>query len=159
MIILFALAKILEKFQEMKSTTEKVFVDSNVFIYAYTSDDKQKHSIARNLLRENVLDNEIILSVQVLNEFYSVMTRYKRPHNEIKLCINEIIEQVKVMPLELETVKLGFFIKEKYLFSWWDSLVLSSALENDCKIIYSEDMQHNQLIEGTLQIVNPFIEQ
>ena len=142
------MAKILEKFREMKSMSGKVFVDSNVFIYAYTSDDKQKHSIARNLLRENVLDNEIILSVQVLNEFYSVMTRYKRPHNEIKLCINEIIEQVKVMPLELDTVKLGFFIKEKYLFSWWDSLVLSSALENDCKIIYSEDMQHNQLIEG-----------
>ena len=99
----------LEKFQEMKSMTGKVFIDSNVFIYAYTGDDKQKHSIARDLLRDNVLDNEIILSVQVLNEFYSVMTRYKYPHNEIKLCINEIVEQVKVMPLELETVKQCFF--------------------------------------------------
>jgi len=65
----------------MKFMTEKVFVDSNIFIYAYTSDDEQKHSIARDLLQDNVLNNEIILSVQILNEFYSVMAKYKYPHN------------------------------------------------------------------------------
>jgi predicted nucleic acid-binding protein len=70
---------------------EKVFIDSNVFVYAYTGDDKQKHSIAADLLRYNVLDNEIIVSVQILNEFYSVMARYKYPHTEIKSCLNEII--------------------------------------------------------------------
>jgi len=135
---------------------EKGFFDSNIFIYAYTSDDEQKHSIACDLLRNNVFDNEIIISVQILNEFYSVMARYKYPHNEIKSCINEIIEQVKVMPLELETIKQCIFIKEKYCYSWWDSLVLASALENDCAIIYSEDLQDNQLIENKLRILNPF---
>ena len=140
----------------MKSTIEKVFIDSNIFIYAYTGDDEQKHSIARGLLRENVLNNEIILSVQILNEFYSVMAKYKYPHNEIKLCLNEIIEQVKVMPLELETIKHCLFIKEKYGYSWWDSLVLASALEQGCAILYSEDLQYNQIIENTLRIVNPF---
>jgi len=136
---------------------EKVFIDSNIFIYAYTGDDEQKHSIARDLLRNNVLNNEIILSVQILNEFYSVMARYKYPHNGIKSCLNEIIEQVKVMPLELETVKLCIFIKEKYFYSWWDSLVLASALENGCTILYSEDLQCNQIIENKLRIVNPFV--
>jgi len=136
---------------------EKVFVDANVFIYAYTCDDEQKHSIARNLLRNNVLNNEIVLSVQILNEFYAVMARYKYPHNEIKLCLNEIIEQVRVMPVELETIKQCIFIKEKYGYSWWDSLVLASALENDCTILYSEDMQHNQVLENRLRIVNPFL--
>ena len=140
----------------MKFMTEKVFVDSNIFIYAYTSDDEQKHSIARDLLQDNVVNNEIIVSVQILNEFYSVMARYKYPHNEIKLCLNEIIEQVRVMPLELETIKQCLFIKEKYSYSWWDSLVLASALENDCEILYSEDLQSNQVIENTLKILNPF---
>ena len=135
---------------------EKVFIDANVFVYAYTSDNEQKHSIACNLLRNNVLKNEIILSVQIPSEFYSAMSKYKYSHNEIKTCLNEIIEQVKVMPLELETIKLCIFIKEKYHYSWWDSLVLASALENDCKIVYSEDMQHEQIIENTLKIVNPF---
>jgi len=49
-------------------------------------------------------------------------------------------------------------IKEKYHYSWWDSLILTSALENNCKIVYSEDMQHGQIIENTLKIVNPFLE-
>ena len=135
---------------------EKVFIDSNIFIYAYTSDDEQKHSIARNLLRNNILSNEIVLSVQILNEFYSVMAKYKYPHKGIILCLNEIIEQVKVMPLELESIKRCIFIKEKYCYSWWDSLVLTSALENDCAILYSEDLQCNQIIENKLRIVNPF---
>lgn len=135
---------------------EKVFIDSNIFIYAYTGDDEQKHSVARNVLCNNVLNNEIVLSVQILNEFYSVMARYKYPHNEIKSCLNEIVEQVKVMPLELETIKRCIFIKEKYSYSWWDSLVLASALENDCTVLYSEDLQCNQIIENQLKIVNPF---
>jgi len=137
---------------------ERVFIDSNIFVYAYTGDDEQKHLIARNLLRNNVLKNEIVLSVQILNEFYSVMARYKYPHNEIKSCFNEIIEQVKVMPLELETIKRCFFIREIYSYSWWDSLVLASALENDCSILYSEDLQCNQIIEKKLRIINPFTE-
>ena len=136
---------------------EKVFIDSNIFIYAYTGDDEQKHSIARDLLRNSVLNDEIILSVQILNEFYSVMVKYNYPHNGIKSCLNEIIEQVKVMPLALETVKRCIFIKEKYSYSWWDSLVLASALENDCAILYSEDLQGNQIIENKLKIVNPFV--
>ena len=136
--------------------TKKVFIDSNIFIYAYTGDDEQKHSIASDLLRKHILYDEIILSVQILNEFYAVMSRYNYPHNEIKSCLNEIIEQVKVMPLELKTIKRCILIKEKYCYSWWDSLVLASALENDCTILYSEDLQSNQIIENKLRITNPF---
>jgi len=47
-------------------------------------------------------------------------------------------------------------MKEKYGYSWWDSLVLSAALGNGCSILYSEDLQHKQIIENSLEIVNPF---
>jgi len=59
--------------------------------------------------------------------------------------------------MSFNTVKRAFYIKEKYLYSWWDSLILASALENNCEMVYSEDMQHNQIIENTLKIVNPFL--
>ena len=85
------------------------------------------------------------------------MARYKYPHDEIKSCLNEIIEQVKVMPIELETIRRCIIIKEKYGYSWWDSLVITSALENDCTMLYSEDLQSDQIIEKKLKIVNPFI--
>jgi len=71
---------------------EKVLVDSNVFIYAYTGDDERKHALACDLLRRNVQRNEIILSVQILNEFYAVMARYRYAHGEIKACMDEIVE-------------------------------------------------------------------
>jgi len=135
---------------------EKVLIDSNIFIYAYTGDDERKHALARDLLRQNVLRNEIVLSVQILNEFYAVMARYQYAHDEIKACVQEIVEQATVMPLELETVRKCMGIKEKYAYSWWDSLVLASALDSDCTILYSEDMQSGQIIEKSLRIVNPF---
>jgi predicted nucleic acid-binding protein len=136
---------------------DKIFIDSNIFVYAYTDDDPEKHELSRNLLKDNVLANEIILSVQILNEFYSVMAKYKHTHSEIKSCSDEIIEQTEIAPLKLDTFKFCLLIKEKYGYSWWDSLVLASALENDCKIVYSEDMQHGQVIENALKIVNPLL--
>ncbi len=47
-------------------------------------------------------------------------------------------------------------IKKRYRFSYWDSLIIASALENNCSILYSEDMQHSQVIEDNLKIINPF---
>jgi len=135
---------------------DKIFIDSNIFVYAYTDDDWRKHELSRNLLKDNVLTNEIILSVQILNEFYSVMAKYKYSHYEIKSCLDEIIEQAQITSLKLDTFKFCLFIKEKYSYSWWDSLILASALESNCKIVYSEDMQHGQIIENILKIVNPF---
>jgi len=63
---------------------DRIFIDSNIFVYAYTDDDWQKHELSRNLLKDNVLANDIILSVQILNEFYSVMAKYKYSHRTIE---------------------------------------------------------------------------
>ncbi|MDR2732361.1 MAG: PIN domain-containing protein [Fibromonadaceae bacterium] len=137
--------------------TEKVFIDTNIFIYAYTADDEPKNEASCDLLRENVGKENIVVSTQVLNEFYSVMAKYDYSHNQIKSYLIEIAEQVEVSPLSFRTIESCLLVKEKYGYSWWDSLVFTSALENDCEIIYSEDMQHGQVIENTLKIVNPFV--
>jgi len=50
-------------------------------------------------------------------------------------------------------------IRHKYNLSYWDSLIVASALENDCSILYTEDLQHEQVIEGKLKIINPFEKQ
>ncbi|MBX6423467.1 PIN domain-containing protein [Thermosulfurimonas sp. F29] len=54
-------------------------------------------------------------------------------------------------------IKKAMFVKEKYKYNYWDSLIIASALENDCSVLYTEDMQHGQIIEGRLKIVNPFV--
>lgn len=136
---------------------DDIFIDTNIFIYAYSDDNLLKHKIAKNLLQNDLLENSVIVSVQILNEFYSVMSKSKLSHREIAHFIREIAKQTYVKPIAIETVELCLEIKRKYRLSWWDSLILSSALENGCKIIYSEDMQHGQVIENALKIVNPFI--
>jgi predicted nucleic acid-binding protein len=136
---------------------DDIFVDTNIFIYAYSDDDLLKHKVAKNLLQNDLSKNTVIVSVQILNEFYSVMSKSKLSHQEITHFIREIAKQTYVKSISMETVELCLEIKRKYRYSWWDSLVLASALEADCNILYSEDMQHGQTIENTLKIVNPFV--
>jgi predicted nucleic acid-binding protein len=57
----------------------------------------------------------------------------------------------------LPTVHVALDIRERYGFSWYDSLIVAAALESNCDLLYSEDMQHGQIIEGRLSIVNPFL--
>jgi len=62
----------------------------------------------------------------------------------------------KVLPIYFELSLKAVQIKLKYFFSYWDSLIIASALESGCSILYTEDMQDGQLIEERLKIVNPF---
>lgn len=63
---------------------------------------------------------------------------------------------VILAPISSETVKICWHIKLKYKYSYWDSLILASAIENNCSILYTEDMQYNQIIEKQLKLINPF---
>ena len=57
---------------------------------------------------------------------------------------------------EIETIKYSWKIRRKYSYSYWDSLIIASALENNCKALYTEDIQDGQIIEDKLTIINPF---
>ena len=61
------------------------------------------------------------------------------------------------MDISINIFIVAYDIKKRYKFSWWDSLIVSTALENDCNTLLSEDLQHNQLIEGRLRVINPFV--
>jgi predicted nucleic acid-binding protein len=135
---------------------DRIFIDTNIFIYAYFEDNKVKHDRAQHLFKELLSRQQsIIISTQILNEFYSVMTKYKKTHLEIVKYLSEIIGVTNVCAVSLPTVESCISIKGTYGYSWWDSLLLSSALESNCVTIYSEDMQDGQVIESSLRILNP----
>jgi len=136
---------------------DKIFVDTNVFVYAYSDDDILKHKTAKKLLQNDLAEDFVIVSTQILNEFYSVMSKSKSSHQEIANHLKEIAKQTYVKSVTIESIELCLKIKEKYHFSWWDSLVLTSALENECSVLYSEDLQNGQIIESSLKIINPFV--
>jgi predicted nucleic acid-binding protein len=136
--------------------SDKPFLDTNVLLYAYTENDAKKHTTALSLL-DTLNHGEIIISPQVLNEFYvNMVKKFKKTHTEIILCVDDIIGFTHVAPLTIETIQCCIGIRERYGFHWYDSMILSSALENGCTVVYSEDMQNGQRIEGSLLIKNPF---
>ncbi len=134
---------------------DKIFIDTNIFVYAVLNDNNEngKRKIAIDLIQS---ESNIVVNTQILNEFYNVLLRHKITDSKIITYIEEIIKNVIVSNQDIKTLKKAWNIRQKYMFSLWDSLVVASALQNNCTILYTEDMQHNQIIENTLKIVNPF---
>ena len=134
---------------------DKVFVDSNVFIYAkIKSQDAEKHIGAQSLLRS--LDRQVIISVQVLNEFYNTLVRIGVDDATIQSFLKQIMQSTLTQSINKSTVELCWEMRNRYHYSYYDSLILASAVESRCTILYSEDMQNGQVIEKKLKIVNPF---
>jgi len=136
---------------------DRVFIDTYIVTYAHVSNESEKNGIASALLKDKLADARIWISTQILSEFYSSMTKNKHEHDNIVEYIHAITERANVIPVSLATVESALRIKEKYQFSYWDSLMLSAALESRCEVVYTEDLQHNQVIESKLTILNPFL--
>jgi len=132
----------------------KAFIDTNILIYAYNETYPDK----RQKAQEAIERYESIISTQVLNEFSNIsLYSLKTPHEEIISIIQEIMESHIVAHVNVGTIIKAIFLQKHYKYNYYDCMMLSSALSNDCKIILSEDMQHGQLIENKLTILNPFI--
>lgn len=133
--------------------TDKCFIDTNIWVYAHFQETNKKFDIALELLETTPL---LVSSTQVLNEYYSVMLKKKIADVLIQDNIEVMIDISDIQVIQITTLRQAHQIKLKYGFSYWDSLVLASALEAGCQRIYSEDMQHQQIIENSLMVVNPF---
>ncbi len=132
---------------------DKVFIDTNILIY-FATDTGAK----RDIINEKLGECEInFISIQILNEFNNTCLRKGLLHfEEIEFSVKEYSEMFNVAILNVETVANALKIKQKYQYSYYDSLILSTALQNDCTILYTEDMQHLQRIDDKLTIINPF---
>ena len=129
----------------------KVFFDTNILLYLL-SEDHEKAACSENLISLGG-----VISVQVLNEFVSVASRkLKMSYLEIRDILDSIRSIVTVQAMDVETHDTGLDIAEKNRFSFYDSLIIASALEAGCDILYTEDLQHKQRIDNRLTIVNPF---
>ena len=132
----------------------KIFLDSNIVIYAYCNNSADKQQKAKHLFTEKT----VTISTQVLQEMANTLHRkFKVDFHTIRLLLEECVRNANSLVNTYETVLKACSIAEVYRFSFYDSLIIASALEADCQILYSEDMQHNQLIEGRLKIINPFL--
>lgn len=133
---------------------ERVFVDSNILIYSYSSSEVKK----RNAARAVVSDNESFISTQVLQELCNILLKkFGYGQSEAKTAIEENCKNSLLFTNRRETVLRACDIAARYKYSFYDSLIVSAALQCECSILFTEDMQDGQMIEGRLLIKNPFI--
>jgi len=136
---------------------DKIFIDTNILIYAYTEKEIEKQNIALEILYSN--RKNIVISTQVVNEFSSALIRkYKVKPDILSPRVKEFFTLFNVSLIYYSTIEKAFELIQKYNFSYYDSLIVSSALENECSVLYSEDMHHGLVVENKLKIINPFKE-
>lgn len=141
----------------MSSGLRRVFVDTNVLLYARDLTEPDKHRAASDWLAELWRSGLGRTSIQVLNEYYVNVTRkLSRPLNTT--AAREDVQDLmawRPMPVNERILQRGFEVEDRFRYGWWDSLVIAAALEQDCGWLLSEDLQHGQSLWG-LQIVSPF---
>lgn len=138
----------------MKQMKDKFFLDTNILIYLYSIDEPQKREIVEQIL---VQKESTLISTQVINEFINVMLKKKISNLAgISKAIKELSGYFEVADIRLSTIEQAIFIADKYQYSYFDSLIISSALENKCSLLYTEDLHSGQLIENSLTVINPF---
>ena len=132
------------------------FVDTNILIYAHDGGAGKKHHQAADLLIRLAAEDEGCLSSQVLIEFYSVATRkLNRPSDEVEAAVNGFWSWQLHSP-SFEDLLAAISTQRRYRISWWDALIVNSAIQLECEVLWSEDLSNGQRF-GSLTVRNPFV--
>jgi predicted nucleic acid-binding protein len=134
---------------------QKIFLDSNIVVYAYTNNEISKQQKAKQLFAQKY----VVISTQVLQETANTLhKKFKTGFHIIGSLLEECIHNATTLHINTQkTILKACAIAERYQYSFYDSLIIAAALETKCQILYSEDLQNNMIIEGALTILNPFV--
>ena len=136
------------------------FLDTNVFVYALLASEPLKKQRALQLVEQALATHTGCTSYQTIQEFANVATRKFAQRFTPEQCqqfITAAMQPINRVASSAELVQNALELQAETRYSFYDSLVLASALQADADVLYTEDLQHNQLIHGTLRIMNPFL--
>lgn len=131
------------------------FFDTNVLVYTDDRSAPAKQRTALDLLAEHRRASTGVVSLQVLQEYFVTVTRKLGVDAETARRKVEIFSEFDVARPEVSDVLAAIDLHRLHRLSFWDSLVLRAAKQAGCKVLYSEDLQHQRAVEG-IRVVNPF---
>ena len=135
--------------------TSKIFIDTNILVYALDKADPEKQEIARELLRKTESDRLGVISTQVLQEYYVIATRKLKVDPELTKRIISSLSKLEVVVIGQPIIEKAIDISISNKISFWDALIVSSAIAARCRIIWTADLSHGQSI-NKIKIVSPF---
>ena len=136
----------------------RYFIDTNVFVYSFDHSAVRKARRARELIRQAVAMGSGVVSFQVVQEFFNVALRkFAKPmaSADAQQYLATVFRPLMAVSASEALYAEGLRIAERYRLSWYDSLILAAAIEADCSVIYSEDLQDG-FAAGGVRVMNPF---
>jgi predicted nucleic acid-binding protein len=134
-----------------------VFVDTNVLVYARDRTEPEQNLLALEWMAALWQTKAGRLSYQVLQEYYVTVTKKLDPPRDVSDAREDVASLVssRPTPIELPVIDRAWAIQNRYSFSWWNSLILATALHSGCTHVLTENLQHGQDVEAMI-IINPF---
>jgi predicted nucleic acid-binding protein len=145
---------------ETNEMSAKFFLDTNLLVYAIDATDSAKQAVAQKWIAKAHESRDGIVSYQVVQEWFNVVLR--KAADPLSAAEASSIYSVLIEPLwrvqsSRELLYTALDLHRRDSISWWDSLIVSAAIEGGCDRILSEDLQHGRTIRG-IKILNPFYE-
>lgn len=135
--------------------TAPVFVDTNIWFYALTTSDETKRTAANVLI--DSLDTPVINGQVVRELCCNLLKKASFDEAGIQELVQMLYADCRFVADHANIYLSAAKLRQQKAFSYWDSLIIGAALEAGCGTIYSEDMQHQRLVNGSLRIINPFL--
>ena len=139
--------------------SDRFFLDTNIFVYSFDKNAPKKADRAAKLIRRAIEAREGIVSYQVVQEFFNLaLRRFAEPMSgaEAEQYLSATFRPLLTVHSSHALYGQALQLVARHKLSWYDSLILASAIEGQCAILYSEDFQHGQRF-GDLRIENPFL--
>jgi len=136
--------------------SELAFFDTNVLLYMYDRRDAVKRSRAAEAFRQHLQDRTIVISTQVIQEFYvCATTKLSLPASQARELISDLTE-LRVVTVESKQIQRAAEIAPRFKISFWDALILSAAEAAGTPLLLTEDFSHGHSYLG-IRAVNPFL--
>jgi predicted nucleic acid-binding protein len=135
----------------------RVFFDTNILVYMFDADAAEKKEMACSRFEIDAAAGRALLSTQVLQEFYVSVTRKLSIPLEPEVA-EEVVRNLSTLPvigIDAETIMAAIGRSRRAHLSFWDSLIIETALVGGAECLVTEDMQHGRIIDG-LRVENPF---
>jgi len=136
----------------------RFFLDTNIFVYSFDRSAAAKAKRSTVLIRQAVATRKGIVSYQVVEEFFNVaLRRFAQPMTvaEAEQYLGTVFRPLLAAHSSQALYSAALRLKDQHRLSWYDALIVAAAMEAQCSILYSEDLQHGQQF-GDLKVENPF---
>ena len=138
-------------------TTLPYFVDTNVLVYARDVRDASKQEAAERWLRTLWAAHSGRVSVQVVSEYYRVVTEKLKPGLDRAEARADVYSLMvwRPLPVDRAVIEGAWIVQDRHGLSWWDSLIVSAAQMAGCAYLLTEDLEHERLFDG-VRVIDPF---